>query len=243
MEIISKQIKEITMRNGKTTKRMMVITRCPKCNKVYEKRYNVIDLKKEPTCKVCSTLNNNKNKIFKGCATIGDLSGTYYGNIISQVKQRNKNRKSNLIFDVSQQYLWDLFVKQNHKCALSNVDLSLLSYAKWTSTGKSRHLDTSIISASLDRIDSNGHYVEGNVQWVHKAVNIMKNTLSNNDFIWFCKKIAENKNKEDNIEPSFIYGDLNSIIMKKVQRLDIEGNRPDNMSTSAQEPISCETKV
>lgn len=46
MEIISKQIKEITMRNGKTTKRMMVITRCPKCNKVYEKRYNVIDLKK-----------------------------------------------------------------------------------------------------------------------------------------------------------------------------------------------------
>jgi hypothetical protein len=137
-------------------------------------------------------IGNNKNKIFKGCATIGDLSGTYYGNIISQVKQRNKNRKSNLIFDVSQQYLWDLFVKQNHKCALSNVDLSLLSYAKWTSTGKSRHLDTSIISASLDRIDSNGHYVEGNVQWVHKDINFMKGSLSENKFIEYCNLIVKN---------------------------------------------------
>lgn len=224
------------MRNGKTYKRTMVVTRCPKCNNVYEKAWKREELETNPKCRKCSQLQNNKAKLFKGCNTIGDLSGTYYNSLISHNKQRNKKRNSNLIFDVSKQFLWDLFLKQDRKCALSGLPLSLLTYTKWSKTGKSRHHDTSIISASLDRIDSNDHYTEDNVQWIHKTINIMKNSLSDNDFVWMCKKIAENNKNKENIEPSFIYGDLNNIIMKKVQRLDIEGNHPNNISTSAQNP-------
>ena len=45
-------------------------------------------------------------------------------------------------------------------------------------------------TASLDRIDSSKGYVIGNVQWVHKDINIMKNKFDNQYFIDMCKKIA-----------------------------------------------------
>lgn len=48
-------------------------------------------------------------------------------------------------------------------------------------------------TASLDRIVSTKGYVEGNVQWVCKMVNIMKNVYDQEDFINMCKKIG---NKE-----------------------------------------------
>ena len=34
--------------------------------------------------------------------------------------------------------------------------------------------------------------VVGNVQWVHKTINIMKNKLPDSVFIDFCKKVASN---------------------------------------------------
>lgn len=47
----------------------------------------------------------------------------------------------------------------------------------------------------LDRIDSSKGYIEGNVQWVHKDVNMMKQNYSQKYFIEMCKKIYEtNKN-------------------------------------------------
>jgi hypothetical protein len=45
-------------------------------------------------------------------------------------------------------------------------------------------------NASLDRIDSSIGYVEGNVAWVYKPINIMKQTLNSAEFIDLCKKIA-----------------------------------------------------
>jgi len=45
--------------------------------------------------------------------------------------------------------------------------------------------------ASLDRIDNNKGYIEGNVQWVIKKINYMKNTLSEKNFINLCNKISE----------------------------------------------------
>jgi hypothetical protein len=50
-------------------------------------------------------------------------------------------------------------------------------------------------TASIDRIDSSKGYEEGNIQWVHKHVNFMKRTYSQDYFIDMCKKIAEH-NKE-----------------------------------------------
>lgn len=46
------------------------------------------------------------------------------------------------------------------------------------------------VDASPDRIDSSIGYVDGNVQWVHKDVNIMKNAFDIDYFIETCRKIA-----------------------------------------------------
>jgi len=46
-------------------------------------------------------------------------------------------------------------------------------------------------NASLDRIDSDKGYTEGNVVWVYKPINLMKNTFSSEEFINICKLIVE----------------------------------------------------
>ena len=48
------------------------------------------------------------------------------------------------------------------------------------------------MTASIDRIDSNKGYIEDNVVWVHKDINIMKNKFSKEYFLMLCKKIVEN---------------------------------------------------
>jgi uncharacterized protein YeeX (DUF496 family) len=49
---------------------------------------------------------------------------------------------------------------------------------------------------SLDRIDSKIGYVKGNVQWIHKHINNMKQDYDNDYFISMCELISKiNKNE------------------------------------------------
>ncbi|NBW29230.1 hypothetical protein EBR37_02510, partial [bacterium] len=41
-------------------------------------------------------------------------------------------------------------------------------------------------------------YIEGNVQWVHKRVNIMKGNMLEQEFLDFCEAVV-NKNKDQTI--------------------------------------------
>lgn len=109
-----------------------------------------------------------KSIAWKGC---GELSGRYWVIIKTNANKRKIN------FDISIEYAWNLYQKQNGKCNLSNVEMSL---------SNSNH------TASLDRIDSSLGYIEGNVQWVHKDVNLMKNVLKQDYFIELCSKISSN---------------------------------------------------
>ena len=51
------------------------------------------------------------------------------------------------------------------------------------------------MNASIDRVDSMKSYEEGNLQFVHKDVNIMKNKYDQDYFIEVCKLIANNHEK------------------------------------------------
>lgn len=106
---------------------------------------------------------------------VGDLSSGYWTNIINNAKTRN------LEFSITPEYAWMLFVNQNYKCSLSGIDLNLKTIYE--------------ITASLDRINSSLGYVESNVQWVHKDINIMKNVLKNDDFIDICILVANHSIK------------------------------------------------
>ncbi len=147
---------------------------------------------------------NNRNKSCLKCSiytkrkwhkTVGEFSRSHYNDIKSGAFCRS------LEFSISQEYLWKLFLEQNKKCKISGVDITLSP-----NLVKSK-ADRENISASLDRINPNIGYIEGNIQWVHKWINIMKGALSDSDFIGICKVISEyNKEKKDNFEPSSMNG-------------------------------------
>lgn len=113
---------------------------------------------------------------YKGC---GELNGHYWGTI----KRRAERRGYNIGLTI--EYAWDLYLKQDRKCALSGLPIDFaISNKKSSET-----------SASLDRIDSSKGYVEGNVQWVHKHVNIMKNVYEQEYFIYLCNLISKQNGK------------------------------------------------
>lgn len=86
-------------------------------------------------------------------------------------------------FDLSKEYLWSLFCKQNKKCALSGIDLTMATTLK-------KHMKGGT-TASVDRIDSSKGYIEGNVQWVHKSINKMKMDLDQQTFIALCEMVTK----------------------------------------------------
>lgn len=105
----------------------------------------------------------------------GEISGTFFGFLKKGAKYRS------IPFKLSKEYIWELYVKQKQRCALSNIKLTFDSQ-------RTKNDGT----ASLDRIDSSKGYIEGNVQWVHKDVNFMKGELVQKNFINWCKLISKN---------------------------------------------------
>lgn len=119
----------------------------------------------------------SKSKLWKGC---GEISAQYW----HRIKDGAKERGFPISIDLA--YMWDLFLKQDGKCALTGVEIRF----------GDRVRDRENFTASLDRIDSKIGYIEGNLQWVHKIVNIMKGKLTDSEFIYWCSKVADkNKNK------------------------------------------------
>lgn len=104
---------------------------------------------------------------WKGC---GELSQTRYSGFRSNAKTRK------IVFDVSIEELWELFLQQNRKCALSGIEIGFFS--------------SNSASASLDRKDSSRPYTIDNVWWVHSDVNFGKQSLSNEEFIAMCTRVA-----------------------------------------------------
>lgn len=135
-------------------------TRCKNCgNKSYLKDGKFQIINSVVKYKVEQTLNNIPNRIHRG-------------------------NKKELTFNLSLDFMNDLFEKQGRKCALSGLslepDLSLTMNKQFM---------------SIDRIDSNGGYEEDNVQWVDKRINMMKGSLSNEEFIELCTHVAKFNNK------------------------------------------------
>lgn len=126
-----------------------------------------------------SDLVNSRSKCCNRCTSYKgthDLSGTF----LTVIKRGAKKR--NLEFDVTIEYLYDLYILQNKKCALSGVDISL--HRNYSQGFRSAQ------NASLDRIDNTKGYIVENLQWVHKDINMIKNVYSQEYFIEMCKQVA-----------------------------------------------------
>jgi len=108
----------------------------------------------------------------------GEISGEYFSQI-RRSAEGLKGRRTVVPFNVTLELLWELFLDQDRRCALTRIPLVF----------RQRTHDEPQ-TASLDRIDSSKGYVDGNVQWLHKDVNKMKGSFDQTHFITMCKLIS-----------------------------------------------------
>lgn len=126
------------------------------------------------TCGCDSSPMGKFSKKWMGC---GEISAHYWREIVNRAERHH----SYLEFDIDLEYIWELFLKQDGRCALTGLKLKF----KKKTNGKDG-------TASLDRIDSSKGYIKGNVQWIHKHVNKIKLNFNENYFIAFCNLISKN---------------------------------------------------
>lgn len=145
---------------------------CPSCGVLQtylRKNYAILSFLEKKECKKCSNRKpeNNKHK--------GWISGILRESFVNKLKTGAILR--NIEWNLEYKYLAELLKEQNYKCALSDLDI----HAKGSGNN----------TASLDRINSEKGYIVGNVQWVHKHVNFMKQKYDQDYFISICKMIAD----------------------------------------------------
>lgn len=131
----------------------------------------------------CLKIEINKNTGSNSFTGVGELSSSYWANVKKGAEKRE------LEFSITIEYTWELLKKQEFKCALTGLPISCTR-----NYGKQPTLQT----ASLDRRDSSKGYVEGNVQWLHKIVNCMKNDWSNEEFIALCEMVDKHMKEVKN---------------------------------------------
>lgn len=170
-------------------------------NRYEHKKSKTGGLKQEVQCK-CGfrrflelyQLKSGKTKKCMMCASFDRLE--VHRNIlpIRYAKRiESEATKRGLFYDLSLDYLCDLYEKQGSRCALSGVtlDMPLVNISRYEKAKTFEN--TKNFTASLDRIDSSKGYVVGNVQWVHKNVNKMKMDLEEEKFFSIVKQIYEHK--------------------------------------------------
>ena len=184
--LVIKEIKKNKDITGKRYHRLLVLNyigsslndsfwkcRCDCGGEYYISRRVLLNSKK-PECKSCNMPRGQSHPCWKGC---GEISMTFY----SRIRREARNRKLKL--DVSIEYMWELFIKQERKCALTGVPLF------FADCDNNIHTAT----ASLDRINSDKGYIKGNIQWVHKAINHIKSNIPDEYFILICNLVSRTK--------------------------------------------------
>lgn len=140
---------------------------CPKCGKkqLFSSRKNLLNsIKKNAKCLSC------KNRVYR--------YPMYESIPLYWLKLKEESAQvRNYKWELTAEYVWNIYIKQNKVCALSGVPI------EFPTVGRKA-------SASIDRIDPTKGYTFENVQLVHKDVNRMKSVYQEDYFIDMCKKIV-----------------------------------------------------
>jgi len=156
----------------KSGKRQAYMVECKICkNKSQVLRLNLVASRRK-CCKFCMDKGIGNNH-WKGC---GNLSGSQFFISKNSAKVRNIN------FEITIEQAWAQYEKQNGLCALSGEPINFNPEKGWVKRN---------ISASLDRIDSDGHYTIDNIQWISKDIQKIKMDMSEADLFKWCKLITD----------------------------------------------------
>lgn len=145
---------------------------CPDCGA--EQRYGRKDhyqnaVRGNWRCKKCSNSDPSNNQ-FAG--RYNEIPITWF-----ETKRRGGLSRG-YDWDLTIEFIWDMYVKQNGKCTLSGIDIG------WPQKGLTS-------TVSIDRIDNSEGYLTTNVHLVHKDINMMKGRLDLEKFIELCKSVSD----------------------------------------------------
>lgn len=148
-------------------------------------------------------LRNNHDSICRKCKneqaikTKQEYSGEYALYKILLVRYlgaKERSKKKNLPFNITKEYLKELWDKQKGKCAISGLDMTF-------EQGNGR-ISTNL---SIDQINPKEGYTIGNIQLVCMAINQMKSDLNMDEVYMFCEgilktlKIKQNSDAMDDV--------------------------------------------
>jgi hypothetical protein len=118
---------------------------------------------------------------------VGHITSAWWStHVIKRANGHNSSKhlrveKKTYKVNITMEYIWDLYLQQKGLCALSGLPLDFPE-------GRKVYGGT----ASLDRIDSTKGYIKENVQWLHKEINMLKGSRTDEQLIAICKLITEN---------------------------------------------------
>lgn len=150
--------------------------KCPLCGKdrEFKSKYALQNAeKKQTSCYSCRTVANNKKRAgTKGGSNNHAWTGfkDVPGKVFSRLRRGAEQR--GFIFEITLEDIQETYEAQNKVCALSGLSISF---------GK---------DASIDRIDSKIGYTKNNIQIVHKALNLLKRDMPDEEFIEWCMLVA-----------------------------------------------------
>jgi len=154
--------------------------RCQCGNETTVRGYHLRTAKVKSCGCLCSETTSKRT--FKGT---GEIFGWYWTKLKRHASERN------IPFNITIEFAWELYQRQNGKCAISGIPLKM-NFRRWSRN------DADDNTASLDRIDSSKPYEADNVQWVHKHINWMKNKFSQQYFIEVCREVTMFQNEARN---------------------------------------------
>lgn len=162
----------IIERCGSKNKLAVWKCQCP-CGNIFEAIGADIRQGKTKTCGCKTSVETTRN--WQG---YGDIPKQQWSRIVNNVRQRS------IRITVSIEELDNLWKSQNGRCALSDLPISFDEK-----------------TASLDRIKNDIGYVSGNIQWVHKDINKIKTTLSQEYFVVLCGLVHQKGLKNVTTKP------------------------------------------
>ncbi len=144
---------------------------CPNCGEEQDylrRNYAIQSFLLGKECKKCS--NRKTENSHRGF--VGSIRSSW----LNKCKVGAETR--GIHWELVAQDIADLYDKQEGVCALSGLPIG------WVEVGQNH-------TASIDRIDSKKGYTKGNIQLVHKNINMMKQSFSQEQFIALCNAVSD----------------------------------------------------
>lgn len=154
--------------------------------------YTSVSDKHKLLCKLCNNICYiTLEQIFRkderrtrSCGCINKVFDSYkyiHGHFVNTFKLGADIR--NIYFNITAKDIWEQSEKQNRKCFFTGLHLTFPILSK----------DRTSCNGSVDRIDSKIGYIPNNIQLVHKKINLMKQDMTQYEFLNFCHLITNYK--------------------------------------------------